>query len=130
MSAQGRTRLLPHALALAGYGRLQEPSILTLLVQDVGGCGDRGYVAVGIGRRDSGRVCKTDLWALGSSLSSEDGLDVLVVPELCLVPPTLSPNGVCFIMSPPCVAVVCASAHELNGLRFLKRFIQRWRFRD
>lgn len=101
-----RTRLLPHALALAGNGGLQEPSILTLLVQDVGGCGDRGCVAVGLSR---GWVCKTDLWALGSSLSSEDaGLDVLVVPELCLVSPMLSPsNGVCFTVSPPRVADVC-----------------------
>lgn len=69
---------------------------------------------------------KTDLWALGSSLSSGDaGLDVLVVPELCLVPPMLSPsNGVCFTVSPR-MWLMCASTRVLNGLRFPKRFIQR-----
>lgn len=54
-------------------------------------------------------MCEADLWALGSSLSSEDaGLDVLVEPEVCLAPPTRSPsNGVCFTASPPRVADVC-----------------------
>lgn len=54
-------------------------------------------------------MCEADLWALGSSLSSEDaGLDVLVEPEFCLALPTRSPsNGVCFTASPPRVADVC-----------------------
>lgn len=77
---------------------------------------------MGLSRGDSGRVCKTDLWALGSSLSSEDsGLDVLVVPELFLPCSVLLMESA--LQCLPHVWLMCVFARELNGLRFPKRFI-------
>lgn len=72
-------------------------------------------------------MCEADLWALGSSLSSEDAPEWMSWWSLSSA--LLLPHAVLLMESAlqclPRVWLTCASACQSNGFRFPKRFIQR-----